>query len=92
MTLKERSKEFALLFSVQFFQYCIVCVSFIALAKGSYAWTFITDMACGINSFFIIQRISSMDRKSHSGMVAYTIGGASGSMLAIYLTKRFMHL
>lgn len=83
-------KEFGLMFGVQFFQYCIICISFIALAKGRYVWTFVSDAACGLNSYFIIRRISNSDAKSHLGVIGYTLGGSSGSMLAIWLTKHLM--
>lgn len=91
MTLAQKWKEFAILFAVQFLGYCIVCISYIALAKGSYLITFCTDITCGLNSYFVIRRISaSADNKNPLGLVGYTLGGACGSMLAIWISKTLL--
>jgi hypothetical protein len=88
MTNSQRWREFFILFFVQLFQYCIVCISYIALNKGSYVWTFATDIICGLNSFFIIRKIATTETKNTLGLVGYVLGGATGSVLAIWLTKR----
>lgn len=90
MTIAARWKEFFLLFFVQAFQYCIVCISYIALAKGSYAWVFTTDIICGLNGYFLIRKITATETKNVLGIIGYTLGEATGSMLAIWITKRMM--
>ena len=81
-----RIKSFMLIFGVQFIQYCIVSISYRAMAQGRYVWTFVTDMIYGLNSFYLIKRIMKSD--SNLEIIGYTLGGACGSMLAIWITKQ----
>jgi hypothetical protein len=83
-------KEFFLLFFVQLFQYCIICISYIALAKANYGVVFVTDLVCGVNSYFLIRTIAGTEGKSKLGIVGYVLGGATGSMLAIWISKRLV--
>jgi hypothetical protein len=83
-------KECVTLFAVQFFSYCIICISFIALSKGSYVWTFVTDLVCGLNSFYLIKKVANTEAKNTLAICSFVLGGASGSMLAIWLTKLFI--
>jgi hypothetical protein len=83
-------KEFFTLFFVQLFQYCIICISYISLAKANYAWTFGTDIICGLNGYFIIRKIAATESKNPLSIVGYTLGGAIGSMLAIWISKRMV--
>lgn len=83
-------KEFWLLFGVQAFQYCIICISYISLAKGSYFWTFSSDIVCGLNGYFIIKKIANSEAKNTLGIIGYTLGGATGSMMAIWIAKRLV--
>lgn len=82
-------KNCAKLFLTQMFSYCVVCVSFIALAKGNYALTFIADVGCGVNSYFLIRRVSQAKDGDHWGTLSYVLGGATGSVIAIWLMKLF---
>jgi hypothetical protein len=68
----------------------VVCISFIALAKGSYLWTFVFDLFCALNSFYLIKKVANTEAKNTLAIISFVLGGASGSMLAIWLTKLFI--
>jgi hypothetical protein len=78
-------KQFSLFFSVQCLQYFLITVNYRAVSQGLYGWTFISDMAVAFNGFLLIKRIA--DDKSRAGLVGYTLGGAVGSVAAIWITK-----
>jgi hypothetical protein len=78
-------KDFALFFIIQFVQYFLITVNYRAVAKAYYVWTFASDLAIAANTFFIIKRIG--ESKGHAAFMGYTLGGAFGSLLAIYITK-----
>jgi len=84
-------REFLTLFAVQFTQYLLFCLSIIVLSKGSYLGIILTDTAYGLNSYFIIRKISTEGDKSHLGLAGFTLGGTCGSLVAIWLTKKFSH-
>ncbi len=88
---KKKWVSFFQMFSVQMIQYCIVCISYIALSKENYLITAITDTICGINSFFIIKKIIKSDETVGTDAFGYVVGGTLGSLLAIWISKHFMH-
>jgi hypothetical protein len=79
-------KQFWLFFSVQCLQYFLITVNYRAVSQGLYGWTFVSDMAVAFNGFLLIKRIS--DDKGRAGLAGYTLGGAVGSVMAIFITKR----
>ena len=51
---------------------------------------FVTDVGCGLNSYFLIRRVAQAKDGDHIGMViSYILGGATGSIIAMWLTKVF---
>jgi hypothetical protein len=63
MNLLKRCSQ---LFFTQMFAYCVVCVSFIAMNRGNYILTFVTDVGCGLNSYFLIRRVAqAKGRRPH---------------------------
>ena len=81
-----RMKQFCLFFVVQCLQYFLITVNYRAVSQGRYGWTFISDMAVAFNGFLLIKRIA--DDKTKWGLAGYTLGGAVGSVAAIWITKR----
>lgn len=77
------------LFLTQMFSYCVVCISFIAMNRGHYLMTFIADVGCGVNSYFLIRRVAKAEDGDTAGMMSYILGGATGSVIAIWLAKIF---
>ena len=86
MNLLKRCSQ---LFFTQMFAYCVVCISFIAMNRGNYLLTFVTDVGCGLNSYFLIRRVAQAKDGDHIGMVSYIMDGATGSIIAMWLTKIF---
>ena len=87
----KRLRSAALLFFVQLFSYGICSVSYIVMNRGQYALTFGFDLLFGLNAFFIVKRIAKSDDKLGWDATAYTLGGATGSVLAIWITKHWLH-
>ena len=82
-------KAFCLMFAIQFIQYCICSISYRAMAQARYGATFVTDVVFGLNSFFIVKKIAQEEKETQTAAAfGYTLGGALGSLLAIWLTKR----
>jgi hypothetical protein len=84
----EQWKEFWTLFVVQLISYCLFCLSMIVVTRGSYLGTIVTDTLYGVNSYFIIRRVSKAGEDSAMGATGYTLGGTVGSLLAIWITNR----
>jgi len=58
--------------------------------RGNYLLMFVTDVGCGLNSYFLIRRVAQAKDGDHIGMViSYILGGATGSIIAMWLTKVF---
>ena len=91
MPSKSKLRTCITLFLVQLVQYCIFCISCIVMNRGQYAATFVTDMFYGLNAFFIVKKIASSDNVLGIEAAAYTVGGATGSVLAIWITKHWLH-
>ena len=89
--MKSTWKNVWLLFAVQLIQYCIVSVSYIVMNRGYYGLTFITDTVYGLNSFFIVKRIVKTGDTLGWEAIGYTLGGSIGSLLAIWVTKHWIH-
>lgn len=75
------------MFILQFLQYALASLGYLALAAYSYTGTFLMDLILAANSFYIVKRISQCE--SRAGQVGYTLGGACGSCVAIWISKHF---
>jgi len=75
----------------QFSSYFLFVASIRATAQGNYVWTVIVDSVYGAQAFMMAMVISRLAIKDDSrglwGGIGYTIGGALGSIMGIYLTK-----
>jgi hypothetical protein len=78
-------REFFLMFGVQSLQYFLITVNLRAASQGLYFWTAVSDMLCAANGFFLIKRVA--ESKSKLGFAGYVLGGATGSIIGIWLSK-----
>jgi hypothetical protein len=78
---------FSLFFLLQFLMFLLITVNYRAIAQARYGWTVITDVLISAAQFWIIRKVGSSaeDFLAWSGFVC---GGAAGSSLGIYLSKR----
>jgi hypothetical protein len=80
--------RFALFFAAELFSFFFIASNFRALAKGLYFWTAITDMTLVFQGMFVTKMMIE-DEKSRNwvSITAFTLGGACGSLLSIWVTK-----
>jgi hypothetical protein len=78
-------RQFWLFFGIQFMQFFLITINLRAAAQGLYAWTAFSDLLISANNFLLIKRISQSE--SRPALIGYSLGGALGSILAIYITK-----
>lgn len=78
-------KDFWLFFAIQFMQFFLITVNLRAAAQGLYVWTALSDLLISTNNFLLIKRIAQSESKT--AMLGYALGGAFGSVLAIWATK-----
>lgn len=86
-TRADHLKEFGKMFCTQFFMYCVCCISYRALAQARYLATFTTDITFGYCAYYVTRKIANSH--SRAGQAGYVIGGAFGSLMAIWLTQHF---
>jgi len=63
----------------------MLTINFRAVAQANYLFTGISDFIISIVSFFIMKKVA--EAKSKSAMFGYALGGACGSLIAIFVTK-----
>jgi hypothetical protein len=84
-------KRFAFWFVVEFVSFALVVANGRAYNQGNYLWTFITDTIIQVNGFIIGAKFArdTVGTEGHDPwmITGGAIGGASGSLFAIYLTK-----
>lgn len=73
------------LFTIMFIQYFLVVANTRAYAQGHYAWTAVTDLVFAWLNFTLIQQVAKSN--STKDRVAYTLGGTTGALVAIWVTK-----
>ena len=80
--------RFAFFFGSELFSFFFIASNFRALAKGFYFWTAVTDMTLVFQGM-IITKLMIEDAKSRDwlAIVSFTLGGACGSLLSIFVTK-----
>jgi uncharacterized membrane protein YjjB (DUF3815 family) len=69
-----------------FFTYTILAVNTIALAKSKYVPTMITATLFMVVNFFLIKHVA--DAKTIAEFLGYLIGGVSGDMMGIFISKK----
>jgi hypothetical protein len=80
--------RFVFFFASELFSFFFIASNFRALAKGLYFWTAITDMTLVFQGM-LITKLMIEDEKSRDwvSIIAFTVGGACGSLLSIWVTK-----
>jgi hypothetical protein len=78
-------RDFLIFFAIQFIQYFLITVNLRAASQGLYFWTAFSDLLVAGNGFFLIQRVAKAEGKW--ALAGYTLGGAIGSVFAIWATK-----
>ena len=86
-------KRFAFWFVVEFVSFALVVANGRAYNQANYLWTFVTDATIQVNGFIIgakFARDVTNSRGHDPWMIAGgALGGASGSLAAIWLTVHF---
>lgn len=80
--------RFTLFFLSEVVAFFIVCANFRAVAQGLYFWTAITDMFLVFQGM-MLTKLMIDDEKSRDwvSITAFTLGGATGSVISIWVTK-----
>lgn len=80
--------RFGLFFASEAVSFFFIAANFRAVALGLYFWTGITDMLLVFQGM-MITRLMFDDERSRDwlSIAAFTLGGACGSVLSIYVTK-----
>jgi hypothetical protein len=80
--------RFIFCFILEVITFFILCANFRAVALGLYFWTAVTDMIIVFNGMLVTKMLFD-DEKSRDwvSIAGYTLGGATGSVISIYVTK-----
>jgi hypothetical protein len=80
--------RFLFCFVIEVIAFFLVCANFRAIALGLYFWTAVTDMIIVFNGMLVTKMLFD-DEKSRDwvSIAGYTLGGATGSVLSIWVTK-----
>lgn len=80
--------RFALFFAAEAVSFFFIAANFRAVAQGLYLWTGFTDMLLVLQSM-VITRLMFEDERARdwNSIAGFSLGGAAGSMLSIYVTK-----
>jgi hypothetical protein len=84
--VKAAAKQFVAFFLIQALSYGVVCWNFRAVAQARYGSIGVSDMLCAAISWTLIKRIG--EAKSHWAQAGFILGGACGSLLSVWITKR----
>lgn len=77
---------FAAFFGVQCLSYGMLCWNYRSVAQAWYASIFVSDLACAAITFSLIKHVAGT--KSKVAQAGYILGGAVGSVIAVWLTKQ----
>lgn len=83
-----RLGQFSLAFAAEMIAFFIIVANTRAYTHGLYLWTALTDMAFSAQSFVVAKYMVDFKecRTFWSGL-GFTLGGACGSLLGIWITK-----
>lgn len=81
--------RFAFYFAMQFVSYALVVANGRAYVQGSYTWTAVTDGMIAFQNFVVFRRFikDTGDAIHGPSLIGYVLGGISGSLFAIWVTK-----
>lgn len=84
----KRFKIFAFWFAAEFILYALVVANGRAYNQANYAATLISDMMISaFNFWFAVKFIEGKDNRSWPALVGCVLGGGTGSLCSIALTK-----
>jgi len=84
-------KEFCIMYIIQVVSYSLLCINFRAVAQAHYLWASLSDFAIATLSYFVIKRIAHSDNTLHQWL-GYALGGVTGSILGIWLSKLILYI
>lgn len=79
-------KVFFTFFGLMFVNYGLLCINTRMIARGSYLGTALSDTAIAVLAFTLIRSVASTD--ALIAQVGYVLGGVSGAMAGLWLTRR----
>lgn len=80
--------QFCVAFFAELLCFFIVVANTRAYTHGLYYWTAVTDMAYSAQTFLVSKFMTeNSELRSYASMAGFTLGGATGSLLGIYVTK-----
>lgn len=83
-----KAARFALFFGSELVSFFFIASNFRALAQGLYAWTAFTDMFLVFQAAVISKLMIEDERcRGWLAIMGFTLGGACGSVLSIWVTK-----
>jgi hypothetical protein len=82
----KQAKQFLIFFLIQAISYGVICWNYRAVAQARYFSIGISDMGCAAISWTLIKRIG--EAKSYWAQAGYILGGACGSLVSVWITKR----
>lgn len=85
---RARLRTFLFWFAAEFFIYAMIVANGRAYNQGNYLATITTDMIIsGFNFWFAVKFIENKDNRSPWAMAGCVLGGGTGSISAIFITK-----
>lgn len=83
-----RLRVFAFWFAAEFTIYALVVANGRAYNQGNYAATLLTDMTIsGFNFWFAVKFIEGKDNRTWPALAGCVLGGGTGSVCSIFITK-----
>ena len=81
-------KLFALFFVAEALSFFVICANMRAVAQGHYFWTSVTDTLFSAQSFLLAKlMIDNTKARGWAAGLGTTLGGTTGSLLSIFVTK-----
>ena len=79
-------KQAALIFTIQFVIYVMVCINYRSVAQARYLESAISEFAIATLNYLVIKKIASTGNSTLQWM-AYSLGTVLGSLLGIWISK-----
>lgn len=80
-------RDFLFFFALNFTAYGLLCWNYRAVARGWYGNIVLSDLSYAALNFLVIKNV--VEAHSPASAAGYILGGAVGSVVSVYLTKRF---
>ncbi len=79
-------RQFSLYFAIQCLSYGVFCWNLRVVAQARYLSIFASDLCFAAISFTLIRKVA--EAKSGWAQVGYILGGACGSLVSVWITRR----